>query len=202
MAPEPQARAEPEVPHRYEPEPHAVAAEAEPARAQSPGERHDRHPAEPAYGRPQPSEETGAQHRPDAVGDVEREPRTPAPQIYRRAPLAGDRGHQPAPAAAQQQAPQAQPQPQPQARSQQPQPQRPPLADFLIRKLSEAGAMALEDLCQFAVRDGYFAEDDNPERSVQVTLMNVAKAGFIRQLPNGTFAPATVMDTIRLRRAI
>ena len=62
--------------------------------------------------------------------------------------------------------------------------------------------MTLEDLCQFAVREGYFAEGENPGRSVQVTLMNVVKAGFIRQLPNGTFAPATVMDTIRLRRAI
>jgi len=52
------------------------------------------------------------------------------------------------------------------------------------------------------VQDGYFAEGDNVERGVHVTLMNVAKAGFIRQLPNGAFAPATVMDTIRLRRAI
>ena len=34
------------------------------------------------------------------------------------------------------------------------------------------------------------------------TLLNVVKAGLIRQLPNGNFAPATVLDTIRLRRAM
>lgn len=80
--------------------------------------------------------------------------------------------------------------------------QRQPLADFLIRKLGEAGTMSLDDLCGTAIREGYFAEGDNPDRTVHMTLMNVVKAGFIRQMPNGTFAPASVMDTIRLRRAI
>ncbi|MDJ0514087.1 MAG: hypothetical protein QNJ62_11660 [Methyloceanibacter sp.] len=80
--------------------------------------------------------------------------------------------------------------------------QRPPLADFLIRKLGEVGNMSLDDLCSVAIREGYFAEGDNPVRTVQMTLMNVVKAGFIRQMQNGTFAPASVMDTIRLRRAI
>jgi len=80
--------------------------------------------------------------------------------------------------------------------------QRQPLADFLIRKLGEVGNMSLDDLCGIAIQEGYFAEGDNPDRSVHMTLMNVVKAGFIRQLPNGTFAPASVMDTIRLRRAI
>ena len=79
---------------------------------------------------------------------------------------------------------------------------RQPLADFLIRKLGEVGNMNLDDLCGVAVQEGYFAEGDNPDRTVHMTLMNVVKAGFIRQMPNGTFAPASVMDTIRLRRAI
>ena len=80
--------------------------------------------------------------------------------------------------------------------------QRQPLADFLIRKLGEVGNMSLDDLCSVAMQEGYFAEGDNPDRTVHMTLMNVVKAGFIRQMPNGTFAPASVMDTIRLRRAI
>ncbi|WP_108682192.1 hypothetical protein [Methyloceanibacter sp. wino2] len=80
--------------------------------------------------------------------------------------------------------------------------QRQPLADFLIRKLGEVGNMSLDDLCGVAIHEGYFAEGDNPDRTVHMTLMNVVKAGFIRQMPNGTFAPASVMDTIRLRRAI
>ncbi len=230
--PAPQARAEPEIPHRLEPEPRRgpVAAKAEPARVQSPGrdERYGRQSAEPAYRprpqpaqpvgetdpyrrpavteaperRPVPAAETGAQHRPNSVEEAEQERRSAAPQIYSRAPLAQDRGRQPAPAAAQPQVSHAQTHQQPQQRAQGPQRQQPPLADFLIRKMSEGGAMGLEDLCHLAVRDGYFAEGENPERSVQVTLMNVVTAGFIRQLPNGTFAPATVMDTIRLRRAI
>ena len=79
---------------------------------------------------------------------------------------------------------------------------RQPLADFLIRKLGEVGNMNLDDLCGVAMQEGYFAEGDNPDRTVHMTLMNVVKAGFIRQMPNGTFAPASVMDTIRLRRAI
>ena len=82
------------------------------------------------------------------------------------------------------------------------QPQHPPLADFLIRKLGEIGAMTLDDLCHLAVQEGYFAPGEIADRGVHVTLMNVVMAGFIRQLPNGTFTTTTVMDTIRLRRAI
>ena len=91
-----------------------------------------------------------------------------------------------------------QPQPQPQA-SRQPQQ---PVADFLIRKLNEAGAMSRDDLRRFALQEGYFVDAETADRGVQTTLINVVKAGLIRQLPNGNFAPATVLDTIRLRRAM
>ncbi|MGV1013747.1 MAG: hypothetical protein ACOYB4_02115 [Methyloceanibacter sp.] len=111
-----------------------------------------------------------------------------------------------------QQQPQPQPHPQPQVhlQSQAPahQPQahqaqpHQPLADFLIRKLSEVGAMSRDDLRRLAVQEGYFSDGDSAERGVHATLINVVKAGFIRQLPNGNFAPASVMDTIRMRRAI
>src|SRR4051794_38018296 len=82
-----------------------------------------------------------------------------------------------------------------------PQPQQ-PLADFLVRKLNEVGAMSRDDLRRLAMQEGYFADADTAERGVHATLLNVAKAGLIRQLPNGNFAPATVLDTIRLRRAM
>ena len=94
--------------------------------------------------------------------------------------------------------PHYQPQPQPQAQRQ---PQQ-PLADFLIRKLNEAGAMSRDDLRRLALQEGYFADADSADRGVHTTLINVVKAGLIRQLPNGNFAPATVLDTIRLRRAM
>jgi len=101
-------------------------------------------------------------------------------------------------------APKAQPQPhQPQPRQpQSQQPQSPqPLSDFLIRKVSEVGAMSRDDLRRLTVQEGYFADGDSAERGVQATLMHIARAGLIRQLPNGSFAPPTVTDTIRLRRA-
>jgi hypothetical protein len=88
-----------------------------------------------------------------------------------------------------------QPQPEPQAKPQQ------PLTDFLVRMLNEAGAMSRDDLCVLAVQEGYF-DGDGAERGVHAALISVNKAGLIRQLPNGNFAPASMMDTIRLRRAI
>jgi hypothetical protein len=81
-------------------------------------------------------------------------------------------------------------------------PQLPPLADFLLRKLGETGTMSFNDFCQHATQEGYFSGGENVDRDVHVELMNIVKAGFVRQLPDGNFARATVMDTIRLRRAI
>jgi len=77
-----------------------------------------------------------------------------------------------------------------------------PLADFLVRKLNEVGAMSRDDLRRLALQEGYFIDADTADRGVHTTLLNVVKAGLIRQLPNGNFAPATVLDTIRLRRAM
>jgi hypothetical protein len=81
------------------------------------------------------------------------------------------------------------------------QPQQ-PFNDFLVRKLNEVGAMSRDDLRRLSLQEGYFADVESADRGVQVTLFNVVKAGFIRQLPNGNFAPAAVLDTIRLRRAM
>jgi hypothetical protein len=116
---------------------------------------------------------------------------------------------QPQPQVLHQQAPLPQPQPQvPHQHVQahaQAQPQRQPqqpLADFLIRSLNEAGAMPREDLRRLALQEGYFIDAETADRGVHATLINIVKAGLIRQLPNGNFAPATVLDTIRLRRAM
>jgi hypothetical protein len=142
--------------------------------------------AEQQYRRPVAAEaERDRRPAPQAAPEAEQDRRPSAPQVYQRA----------APTAS---APDTEQRRPVAMASHQPQ----PLADFLIRKLSEIGAMTLEDLCHLSVQDGYFAEGEIADRAVHATLVNVAKAGFIRQLPNGTFAPATVMDTIRLRRAI
>ena len=118
--------------------------------------------------------------------------REPAPQAV----------HQPQPHPSHQAQSQHQPQGQHQPQAQhQPQPQQ-PLADFLVRRLNEAGAMSRDDLRRLSLQEGYFADADTADRGVHTTLINVVKAGLIRQLPNGNFAPATVLDTIRLRRAM
>lgn len=90
--------------------------------------------------------------------------------------------------------------PKAQAQPQKPKPQQ-PLADFLIRKLSEAGPLSKNDIQLLTVQAGYFADGD-AERGVQAVLMHVAKAGHIRQLPNGDFALPALMEQIRLRRAM
>jgi hypothetical protein len=125
--------------------------------------------------------------------------------VQSSAPVRESAPHSPRPAAAhashqlaQHPASQPQPQPQPQPQAQ---PQA-PLADFLIRKLNEAGAMSRDDLRRFALQEGYFADAETADRGVHSTLLSVVKVGLIRQLPNGNFAPATVLDTIRLRRAM
>ena len=94
---------------------------------------------------------------------------------------------------------------QPQHVAHQPQAQHQPqtqLADFLVRKLNEVGAMSRDDLRRLSLQEGYYADADTADRGVHSALINIVKAGLIRQLPNGNFAPATVLDTIRLRRAM
>ena len=116
-----------------------------------------------------------------------------APKMQVREPV-HHASHQPAQHSSHQPAQHAAHQPQSQ-------PQQ-PLADFLVRKLNEVGAMARDDLRRLALQEGYFVDADSADRGVHTTLLNVVKAGLIRQLPNGNFAPATVLDTIRLRRAM
>lgn len=118
--------------------------------------------------------------------------REPVQHVARHAPQ-----HAPQQPSQQAHAPQ-----QPSQQAQAPVQPQTPLADFLIRKLNEAGAMSRDDLRRFSLQEGYFADADSAERGVHGTLLNVVKAGLIRQLPNGNFAPATVLDTIRLRRAM
>lgn len=123
-----------------------------------------------------------------------------APKVPAREPVqyhashqaAQHAAHQPAPAQHVSRRPPAPPTAQPEL----------PLSDFLVRKLNEVGAMSRDDLRRLSLQEGYFADADTADRGVHTTLLTVVKAGLIRQLPNGNFAPATVLDTIRLRRAM
>ena len=104
---------------------------------------------------------------------------------------------------------QVQPAQQPQAQSpQHPAPKQAqsqsqqPLADFLSRKLREVGAMSKDDLRRLAVQEGYFAEAGGADTELEAALMQGVKASLVRQLPDGKFAAPSLLDTIRLRRAI
>jgi hypothetical protein len=147
---------------------------------------------QPMHPQTQGQHQAQAQHQPQAQAQHQPQahPQPPHPQPHPQAQAQAQAQAQPHPHA------QAQSHPHAQAQAQQ------PLADFLVRKLSEVGAMSREDLRRLAMQEGYFADGDSAERGVHLTLVNVVKAGLARQLPNGNFAPATVMDTIRLRRAI
>jgi hypothetical protein len=101
---------------------------------------------------------------------------------------------------------QAQPAQQPQGKSPaQPavtSPSLQPLADFLARKLREVGAMPKDELRRLAVQEGYFAEAGGADPELEAALMQGVKAAQVRQLPDGKFAAPSLLDTIRLRRAI
>jgi hypothetical protein len=76
------------------------------------------------------------------------------------------------------------------------------LIDFVLRKLGENGPMNLDQLRNLSIQEGFFTDPDSAQRGMQTILMAVARGGRIRQLPNGTFAPALLMDTLRQRQAV
>ena len=100
------------------------------------------------------------------------------------------------PLATQAPAPQSSPAPQ-----QSPGPQL-SLSDFIMRSLNEAGAMSKDDILSLALNDGYFADAESADRGVQASLIVLHRNEHIRQLQDGTFAPSTLSQTIRLGRAM
>jgi hypothetical protein len=76
------------------------------------------------------------------------------------------------------------------------------LSDFIMRSLNEAGAMSKDDILSLALNDGYFADAESADRSVQASLIILHRNEHIRQLQDGSFAPATLSQTIRFRRAM
>ena len=64
------------------------------------------------------------------------------------------------------------------------------LADFHPQS-QRAGAMSRDDLGRFSLQRGLFRRCGNRGSGACTTLLSVVKAGLIRQLPNGNFAPAT-----------
>jgi hypothetical protein len=71
------------------------------------------------------------------------------------------------------------------------------LADFLTRSLAETGPRSQDDLSNFAVREGYFPDAERALPGVHATLVDLLHGDRIRQLPDGTLAPAMVSQMIR-----
>jgi predicted ATP-dependent protease len=94
----------------------------------------------------------------------------------------------------------AQPAPQQNARDiGQPQPS---LSEFILRKLNDIGPMSKDELINSALQDGVFADGDSAERAVHAALVSTLRNEQIRQLQDGTFAPVSLGQTVRFRRAI
>ena len=71
------------------------------------------------------------------------------------------------------------------------------LADFIARKLAEIGPRSKADLSSFAVREGYFRDIEHAGPGVHATLVDLLRSDHIRQLPDGTLAPATLSQMFR-----
>jgi hypothetical protein len=106
------------------------------------------------------------------------------------------------PLAPQAPAPQLSPGPQLPQGPQTPQGSQLSLSDFIMHSLNEAGAMSKDEILNLALKDGYFADGESADRGVQAALVILHRNEHIRQLPDGSFAPATLSQTIRFRRAM
>ena len=76
------------------------------------------------------------------------------------------------------------------------------LADFIMQTLNEIGPMAKDDIVDLASKEGYFSDAENADRGVHAALVSLHRNEHIRQLQDGTFAPATLVQTVRFRRAM
>jgi hypothetical protein len=75
------------------------------------------------------------------------------------------------------------------------------LADFLARKLAQTGPTSQEDLSRLAVQEGYFSDAERAGPGVHATLVDLLRSNRIRQLQDGTLAPAPLSQMIR-RQAV
>ena len=71
-----------------------------------------------------------------------------------------------------------------------------------MHRLNEVGPMSREELVDLAVKDGFFADSETAAQAVHPMLVTLVRSELIRELPNGTFAPPTMSQAIKLRRVV
>jgi len=76
------------------------------------------------------------------------------------------------------------------------------LADLFMGKLDEEGSMSREQLVDLAVKEGFFPDAGSAVQGVHPMLVKLLQSELIRELPNGTFAPPTLSQQIKLRRVV
>lgn len=74
------------------------------------------------------------------------------------------------------------------------------LADLFMRKLNEASQMSRQELVDLAVAEGFFPDAEHASQGVHPMLVNMLRSELIRELPDGTLAPPTLSQAIKLRR--
>lgn len=68
------------------------------------------------------------------------------------------------------------------------------ILDILIQKLRNEGPVSCEDLHHWAIREGYLNNNDAVGAALHRALTETARAGLIRQLPDGTFTASAIRD--------
>ena len=76
------------------------------------------------------------------------------------------------------------------------------LADLFMHRLNEVGPMSREGLVDLAVKEAFFADTETAAQGVHPMLVALLRSGLIHELPNGTFAPPTMSQAIKLRRVV
>jgi len=73
------------------------------------------------------------------------------------------------------------------------------LADLFMHRLNEVGAMSREELSDLAVKEGFFPDTETAVQGFHPMLVSLVRSELVRELPNGTFAPPTISQVIKLR---
>ena len=76
------------------------------------------------------------------------------------------------------------------------------LADLFMRRLNETGQLSKKELVDLAVKEGFFPDAEHASQGVHPMLVNMLRSELIRELPDGTLAPPTLSQTIKLRRVV
>jgi hypothetical protein len=76
------------------------------------------------------------------------------------------------------------------------------LADLFMGKIDQEGSMSREQLIDLAVKEGFFPDAGSAVQAIHPMLASLTRSELIRELPNGSFAPPTLSQTIKLRRVV